>query len=629
MVKKILTYLLCLCLNFMQMFPIDQAMAEDAPQTDPHQGNCDGSGNANCDTVDKDIEASVRKNNPGMSEEEIQAETKRLQELFKNDKNSGTIIDMGSGKGEGSGGGLSATYSTPEFHTLMVAIATGVLGIPFGFTCVNQSSAITFGNASLGFIIGWVVEIGKIKKASERRLSILTNVNAELVSAQVEAINVAIQQTEDAAKQAGTFGDIMMYTSIFYGIAASLAFSEGFIAPLDMCPQSTVLHNTSILRQNLFEALFQSLGISQAYAEDNPFASLGIENQLKDIFIEILAEVKTAFSSSANNGMVRGVAMSVFADNDYDAMNIIKDRKARLEERVRIYKELLKQLKAISPTPPVKISDGKASSSTGSTGDVTISNSQELQGIDTLQGSCATGDPQNLPLKADLECKDKPIVVEDKSNNIPVNTVIDIPGGVVGGVKNSREYANNLASGRPTSNELRQYDQRSFATFKEIKNEIGSKLIDYSKKHKKKLPISSIEDAEKEFREKLMKSVALVVSKYQPASLNSMMGQFMGSDSPEVKKVSALIEEKNLKKPIQPGSMATEGVPKIKLDNDSMTKAKIKTKSDSGPEFTSADALQNLNYTENDITKDTGASLFLILSNRYRKTAYPLLFEKQ
>ncbi|MEK6625838.1 MAG: hypothetical protein AABY86_12755, partial [Bdellovibrionota bacterium] len=238
MMRKILIYLLCFCLNSLQMISINRVAADETPPPNAEGGNCQGSGqgsgHGNCETAYQDIEASVRKNNPGMSEAEIQAEIRRRQALSEQDMNSGQVIDMGSG-GEGSGGGVSAVYSDPEFHTLMVAIATAVLGIPFGFTCVNQTSAITFGNSSLGFIIGWVEEIGKIKLASERRLTILTNVKADLVSIQVEAINVAIQQTEEAVKQADTFSDIMEPTSIIYGIAAGLALSEGFIPPLDMC----------------------------------------------------------------------------------------------------------------------------------------------------------------------------------------------------------------------------------------------------------------------------------------------------------------------------------------------------------------------------------------------------------
>ncbi|HAZ11449.1 MAG: hypothetical protein A2X86_10725 [Bdellovibrionales bacterium GWA2_49_15] len=627
MTRKLLVFVLCFCLSALPSIWITRAQAEGTPPPSPDEtlGNCEGATKVGCETADKDIEASVRKKNPQMTEEEIQAETKRLQELFKNDKKNGSVIDMGSGA-EGSGGGLSAAYSTPEFHTLMVAIATGVLGIPFGFTCVNQSSAITFGYASLGFIIGWVVEVGKIKKASERRLTILTDVNADLIAVQVEAINVAMQQTQEAAQQAGTFADIMLVTSVFYGIATSMAFAEGFIPPLDMCPQSTVQETPPMMPQKIFAMLKQSLEIPLAHAEDNPFASLGIENQLKDVFIGVLAEVKTAFAASANNGMVRGVAMSIFTDNDYDAMNIIKDRKKRLEERVKIYQELLKKLKAVTPGKDVKVGDTPIDSTSEEHGSTTITASTELQDLDTLQGSCATGDPKNLPLTADLECKGKPVVVEDVSKNIPVNLVVEVPGSVLAGMKNSKEYASNLANGKPASAELRQYGLNSFATFKGIKKEIGGKLIDYAKKHKKKLPYPSIEEAEKEMRKKLMDGVATVLSQYPPAALSSMMGQLLGGDSPEVKKVSVILEQNNMKLPGKAPSAAQNVIPKIKLDDESRAQRPV---AESGPEVTSADALQDLNYTENDITKDTGASIFLLLSNRYRKTAYPLLFEKK
>ncbi|MBI2520952.1 MAG: hypothetical protein HYV97_11060 [Bdellovibrio sp.] len=668
--RSILTVALCWCLIITQMIVPEQVYASGS-------GNGSGSGGdkSKCarDLFNRENGRSGQSSGTGQSEDEFESEIA-----------GGTIVDLEGDTGcENDGGtGVSAAYHTMEFATLIVAIAATIAGIQFVISCVSQPSAWVFFLTSLFWIIAEIVQTAQTKTAADRRLSIVTNVSEDAVEKQTAAINEAMEQTQQAADHASTRYTITVVAAVLYVIAAVVALIEGILHVIptvnynDQCsgagmntPSHLKFKKQSIARNtnkpinredrslesvnsysypswttNMIKQLLPFIGISDAQATnddgsgsgsgsggdsnntDKQLEGMGMVGLLLTILMTVIIVLQTALSSVKSSGFGRAVVMGVVAGFVIAAAVIIKEKKEQLEDRVKKFKELLAKLKAAaSPTSTIDVK-GSTAKSNGNNSDSTIVDSTELPTDNPLAGNCATGNQQKLPIKADLGCKNKPMVVEGNTS-LPTNNVIEAPEGLLQGMNNSKTYAKDLAEGRGITSSMRQYDSSAYAKFNKMKKEFGKKYLELIKKYKGET-VDPIEKAEKDFRKDLLAKVNNELSKYSPAQLNSMTGQLLGFDSPDLKNKVELNKDETIfnkgPKATVPGDSKNTAA-KIKLDDY----GNVAASSTDIEEVDSAEALQGLKFKENDIAKDTGASLFLIITNRYRKTAYPLIFDKE
>jgi len=620
----------------------------------PEQAHAAGSGSgkdhSKCarDLFNQENDRATQDQGSGTGQGEIDA--------FESELDGGTIIDEeGDADCESDGGGgVSSAYHTMEFATLIVAIAATIAGVQFVIGCVSQPSAWVFFLSSLFWIIAEIVQTAQTKTAADRRLSIVTNVSAEAVEKQSAAIKVAKEQTQQAADHAGTRYTITVVAAVLYVIAAVVALIEGILHVIptvnynDQC-SGAGLYTPPHLKfkkesfaQSMLKQLFPFIGIPAAQATegsgsgsgsgsgegdtDKQVSEMGMVGLLLTILMVVVNTLNITLSSVKSTGFGRAVVMGVVAGFVIAAAVLIKEKKEQLEARVKKFDELLAKLKAAAPATPTGDVTGQTISTDSSTPSATVNNSTELPGDNSLAGNCAAGNQHKLPIKADLGCKGKPMVVEGNTV-LPVNNALEAPEGLMQGMNNSKEFAKNLAEGKGITANMRQYDNGAYAKFNKMKKEFGKKYLELVKKNNAEA-VSSLEKAEKDFRKELLGKVRAEMNKYTPAQLNSMTGQLLGLDSPDLKDKVDLSKDdaifNNKPNTTAPGNNFKNAGNKIKLDdygNGISNSAEVE-------EVDSADSLQGLNYKENDITKDTGASLFLIITNRYRKTAYPLIFDK-
>ncbi len=648
MTRKILTVVLCWCLATLQIITFNRAFAESGSGSSTRDSDrCAGAGSGGCDQFAEDLKNAQNDNGSGLTEDQMNERKKRMEQ----DEQSGTLVDLGSGDGSGAGGGVSSAYHTVEFATLLIAMASGYAGTFFCIGCVNQPSAWIFGLVSIAYIIAEIVQTATTKDAASRRLTIITNVSKESVTAQTEALNQAIEQTKTAADHANTRYIVTSVMAALYIVAAIVALVEGILNkypgswndqcsgasawwwPVPGSKEQKLSLIESIMRdiqnmkkaapiwsENTMKMLLPALGIQDAQADDTLLA-IGIVGALSGIFLPVFEAVKAALSAGKSSGFVRAAVMAVVGGFVIAAAVIIKEKKDQLDERVKKYNELLSKLKERLKAPVVVTSETKVDSLGKDGFKAPESTSIETEKVDPLKGNCATGDQKKPMVVADLGCKKTPMVIEGNTD-VPNNDVVELPASVLNAAKNSKTFATNMAQGKGIG-ELRQYDRGSYAKFNKIKSDLGKKFQDFSKKYADE-PVSSIEETELGIRKKLSASMKAEIQKYPVAQINSMMGQVMGLDAPEVKGITDVIDSKNVKKPVTATGDFKNMVPKIKLEDE----AKENAGGENAEEVSSVDALKGLKYKEQDISNDTGASLFLIITNRYRKTAYPVFFDK-
>jgi hypothetical protein len=166
--------------------------------------------------------------------------------------------------------------------------------------------------------------------------------------------------------------------------------------------------------------------------------------------------------------------------------------------------------------------------------------------------------------------------------------------------------------------------------FKKMADQGKKKYLDLLKKKGEKNP-RDFDSLKKEFTAKVRKDLKTMEPKMTPSVLGALGGGFGTSSDDKFKDkleetgINALAKSKGVSFPTAPSGPLSPT--KLFGDDDGLDG---KLGGDSKPEdLNSADALSEFENAEGDINKDTGVSIFEMLSQRYRRSAFPIFFVKK
>jgi len=608
-----------------------------------------------CDTLQGDIEEANAQTNNGLTEDEARKQAAEMNATLRN--GDPVNLDPGTATGED----VNSGYDTASAATLIIAIAAVIAGATWVFSCVNQPSAWIFGLVSIAWLVAEIIMMATSKDASERRLTAITNVSSEMVNIQTEAINKAKEETQAARDQTNTRYIVTSVVAALYVVAAVVALIEGILHVIptvnynDVCTgvglnipgqdfitpakaiaknekkkQAPVALSKLTFMQKVKMIVNGSIGIESAKADtgDDVYLGLGIVGVVLVIIIGVVTIVQGGLRSGAStNGFARAAIMAVFAGFTIAAAVMIKDKMDTLDARIQKFGELIAALNA--GTPQTSVLTGTTSTQTtggGTNGIAQDDTKYDITG--QLAGTCTTGEHKGLNIKADIGCKQTPI----KLGQVPeLNTqgAVEIPSSVLTGITNSSKFANDLNTGKGVSRDLSKMASKdSMAKLNSIKKSLAKSYEDLLKKQGK--TTDSLEKMEGDIRKDLLAKVQTHLQKFSAADRQAVLSHIMGPDLPKDKLSKDLAKSKDLKnsgtasnhmpKNIMPAKFAP-----VKIDsgkNDTFAQ---------GPKglLDSADALNNLKYVEKDIDDHVEFSIFDVITNRYRKTAYPIIFERK
>ena len=168
------------------------------------------------DQMDADIKKQQEEGAGEISEEEAQK--------MKDDAKNGKVAEVNS---EGSSGeNLNDGATMAQVFYFIFAVAAAVNGVTWVVMCSNNISGWIFALAAIAYLIFEIYQWATLKHASERNLKAVTNVESETVNIQVEAIDAAKQETQDAADYTSRRATWMFIIGALWIVAGIFGFLE-------------------------------------------------------------------------------------------------------------------------------------------------------------------------------------------------------------------------------------------------------------------------------------------------------------------------------------------------------------------------------------------------------------------
>jgi hypothetical protein len=222
------------------------------------------------------------------------------------------------------------SLASGHIFTAIQMIVIGLLAPTIITLCPSKASTYVFGAGALYYVAMELMNMGKFVKGSNEEMAIYKNVDVDV---QMEALEAAASETENAAEAAHKKSDLSRNAAIVYGIAAIAALLEAIIEstpPATLFAQQCkgyVAINNNWKEKNLdifkFDTkITQSSEFQIPYKNESSFISFR-DKQLKQLPVEhnktllnkvfdmVLPEAKAGADPGVLSGLVGGVAAAI------------------------------------------------------------------------------------------------------------------------------------------------------------------------------------------------------------------------------------------------------------------------------------------------------------------------------
>jgi|GEM_PF-4577995 len=381
------------------------------------------------------------------------------------------------------------------------------------------------------------------------------------------------------------------------------------------------------------QKIFNSL-IPEAQANAATWWSV-IAGVFAAIVIGITIFYKSWESVSATSGWVRAVFFGLMAGMMIFAAVIAADSQSKLEQRSKAYQNIIDALKTKIDAPPAgggpAVGSNPNSPPPGSPGAAPPSGSTP-DPVPGPLGGCSGGTfNQNTGPTNDPNCG---CAATNSCTPFPKIGGQQIPSGVnmadFAGISSDGNLARNgviaMTRNETLPSGFGNFGSASFAKKnKKLADKLKAKYMDLLRKKGEKNP-KSFEQLEKEFSKKVFGDMAKVRNGLSPdvmAKINQMNSGSSKED--DAKKIAELAEIGKKVGVSIPAITPPSGGGKLFDDDDSSTGSGI----GASENVDTANALDQFQNAEQDIQKDSGVSIWEQLSNRYRRSAFPIFFVKR
>ncbi len=584
---------------------------------------------------------------------------------------------------------INKMYQGVQWFTLIFIVSTSVVAsIMYLISCLNTLDTKVFMAGSAYYVFNEIsnfVKFTKAKELSTKRLTAITNTTEEKKSRQIEAITEAEATYQAALEAVKSRIQSTTIAVIAWAAAAVIALVIGICAnggclvgsaavqQFDKCftfndsylkenqlisSKNSLLTKTSLIEStcnnnkelnikdkllNIFSSLKLKipglLSIAQAEDEDNEETEDSTNTSSKEVgknlgiiipvaiaaFRACVAIVLGLKNAGKATGIVRGVIGIVLAVLGGVAIGILDATKNNIEKRLAKLAELRESITAFAATNASEVSSAVSESSTPTTTAGVASEKQD----EASSNSCVDMDSDGVSSSVSCStCSDDTCGKEVTKHHDPDFKQIggvDLPNSLLSVIDKVNQNVDDVANGNETStaNELTNDDLQAMKKLiAQTKRKLNKVL-----KEKGKPTINFRKEEDAMISQLFTKTQEAFDSKFSPAEIDTIKNSFMSGDYTNTEKDNAIdYDSQRLNAKKDTTTIPTLSSNPISFDDDEDDKDNSGLSESNAKMVDAASSLKNLNIDNKDIIKNDSASIFKVITIRYRKSGYKKLF---
>ncbi len=504
-------------------------------------------------------------------------------------------------------------------ESTILLIASAYSGIALVAECQLFSTAI-FAAGALYYVYAEIKNWDNFKKASDHIVGRYQMLNKEKTEAQVDVLSKAEEQTREAEQAARERAGNAKSAGTIFLIAAIMSIVEFVLhniygSPEDTC-QSTAGYNhkknkpTNPLMNLIMPAAF-------AQADANQARLMGITSP------ESVAKLSSALwgmtevmDTVKSNAIVRAVVFGGFSLIAFQVAKMTEEAADIYKKQADIYKkELNRLLNSLSKIGYIQYNEKRL----GLAALREIDNKK----LATLKANCAARSGFSFFMDNDCNCRSKSSC---KRVNLPQNTYSNFspPGALTESLSTFTTMANQNYSDDTASGDLAQSNLNNNANALRKYKRTLEDATNQSRAKNEMTPIN-FKEQESLMAKKIKSIIKKGITPEAKALLSTGLGISLGSASGS--KEESKKEAKTIKKIFQSYKPKTKS--RGKKPKDSLANFLLLGESQNQEKLDTATELAKYKDNDEEITKDKRKSIFKIITNRYIKSAFPILFDEE
>ncbi len=354
------------------------------------------------------------------------------------------------------------------------------------------------------------------------------------------------------------------------------------------------------------------------------------------VTIGLIAFFKGWANAATANGWVRAVFIGVMAGIMGWGFSIAQRKASDLQKREAAYEQLRALVHKKMAGPDVAPPGTTVTTHSGDGTTAPTSTSTESD-PGTGLGGCVSGTPSQGSSGGlsnnDCSCASTNSCTTVNTPNPQPIKGIDFPGfeGLSTTPQTVADANNGLSRNKGVGSRFTStFTPALAAKMKKAAEKLKEKYLDMLRKKGEKNP-RSFDDLTKEFKAKVQRDMKAMEAKMTPSLLASL-GPLSGGSTGESDKMKDKLKEMGLDQLAKskgvnlPSLAAPTTAGKLFDDDEAGSGADAATKVEN---LNTADALSGYETAEQDISKDSGVSIFEQISSRYRRSAFPIFFLKK
>ena len=525
------------------------------------------------------------------------------------------------------GGDAKEKEKSAIYWQSLTLFAAAFLGTTFLIYCRNLKSVWLYTATAVLYVAAELLAFKDYKGLSEQEMEIY---EGEDVDKQAQAFEAAEKQTRKAAETMDKKAKYAKYASYGFYMAAALALLEKLNvvgdAASNKCTSSLYFNNKGsmkligdIKREDSFFDNIINIFIPKACALSSQMKGVGlglIGAGAMYYYLTTNEALKSSLKSAMSSGIARAV---VFGATGLLASNVSK----KFEETAEILHERADQYKYLKERVSGKIG---AISVSGATEESAVSSSVSMKDgkiVKTLSSAnCYTGEATALKLDANCDCKvTNSCKVSELSQISFSNTT---PTTLTKGLSDFGKMSNAIYSSNPGAAQIAGTSlTRNAVAMKKLRRKL-EKAVNKKLKAKGKKPLN-FEKLQRNFAKKMIQDSKRAFASLTPLQQSELKESgFSGASDKAIKKLKQEIKKKESGNKSGGGPNKTKNDFKFSFDDDTNA-----NEVDSTPV---AEDETNVNYdynSHNDIIDKNNTPIFKIISTRYLKSAFPILFDEE
>ncbi|MBK26224.1 MAG: hypothetical protein CME70_19655 [Halobacteriovorax sp.] len=500
-------------------------------------------------------------------------------------------------------------------ESTILLIASAYTGISFAEDC-SQPSALVFAAGALYYVYGEIKNWNNFKKASDEVVKRYQMLNKEQTEAQVEALSKAEEQTRKAENAARERAKNATPAATIFTAAAVIAIIE-FVLSFYTYDDTCQIENKW---PELFKPLLNLMGNEAfAQADANKARAMGIVSP--EAIIRLTTAISAAYTSinaARSSGGVRAVFFGAYALIASQVAKMTEDAADEYKKQADKYKaELQRLLNSLSKIGYIKYN--KMNLALGELREI------DAKRVTTQKFNCANSRGTNsFVMDSSCQCRAAGTCKRVSMPDLKYSG-FNAPKPVTDSITSFSTMADN---GYRSNNAEADLAQASLNSNSNALRNLKNKLQDGASKSLVKNGQAPIDFKE---QEKIMAKniIALVKSNLNQKAFDLFATNAGNTPTTKTsrKKGSDKKSDKNIKKQIRslskPIKFKSKGSKKPIDDFFALVEAENQEKLDTATELAK--------YKDNDeeIEKDKRKSIFKIITNRYIKSAFPVLFDEE